>query len=218
MKKYILILVVTLGALFVLVGVYVLGYGSVISLRQSVAKLDTQVRWKQELLARSGTETKTIVSLIKDESVLNRYIVTDVSVVKFLNVFEAIGRATGAAVSVVSVSKEKQVGKPIFAISITAQGSFASVMNTVGAIENMPYYITTNMVSLSNSQIPGQIETQANKKIQPWSASMTLTVAATNAVATTTPSVATTTVSIATTTLTTTTSTTTKPDVIHTTP
>ncbi len=189
MKKHIIIFAIALSILFVFVGAYRWGYDSVILLRQSVVKLDADVRGKQELLARSGTEAATVVSLIQDEAVINRYIVTNVSVVKFLNVFEAIGRATGAAVSVVSVSKQTEKGKPVYAISISAQGSFSAVMNTVGAIETMPYYITTHMVSLSNAPVPGSSTSGAGSST--WSASMTLTVAATNVVSTTTVSVAT---------------------------
>lgn len=190
-----------------------------ISLRQSVVKLDADVLGKQELLARSGTEATTVVLLIQDEAVVNRYVVTNVSVVKFLNVFEAIGRSTGAAVSVLSVSKQTQKGKPVYAISISAQGSFAEIMNTVGAIETMPYYITTHMVSLSNAPLQGQ--GSSGEKPSPWSASMTLTVAATNVVATTTaPTIATmasTTVATSTA-LTTATTTVTAPTTPHTTP
>ncbi len=184
MKKHIIIFIIALGILLISIGAYRWGYDSVISLRQSVIKLDANVHMKQELLARSGTESTTVVSLIQDESVINRYIVNSVSVVKFLNVFEAIGRSTGAAVSVISVSKQTQAGRPVFAISVSVQGTFGEVMNTVGAIETMPYYITTHMVSLSNAKLPDQTQTQT--KTQPWAASMTLTVAATNSVSTTT--------------------------------
>ena len=184
MKKHTIILIISLSIFLVSIGVYRWGYDSVISLRQSVVKLNADVLGKQELLARSGTEATTVVLLIQDEAVINRYVVTNVSVVKFLNVFEAIGRSTGAAVSVLSVSKQTQRGKPVYAISVSAQGSFAQIMNTVGAIETMPYYITTHMVSLSNAPLQGQDSSVA--KSSPWSASMTLTVAATNVVATTT--------------------------------
>lgn len=190
MKKHTIILIVSLSIFLLFLGAYQLGYGAVISLRQSVEKLDANIRGKQELLARSDTEAETVVSLAKDEDIINRYIVTNISVVKFLNVFEAIGRATGATVSVVSVSKQVKFGKQVYVISINAQGSFSEVMNTVGAIETMPYYITTRMVSISNAQLPGQ--NQAGKKIRPWSVSMTLSVAAaTAAKASVVPSVAT---------------------------
>ncbi len=189
MKKHTIILIIALSILFVFIGGYRWGYDSVISLRKSVVKLDANVRGKQKLLARSGTEATTVVSLIQDEAVINRYIVTNVSVVKFLNVFEAIGRAAGTAVSIISVSKETQKGKPVYAISVSVQGSFAAVMNTVGAIETMPYYITTHMVSLSNAPLPGM--GSSDMKSSPWSASMTLTVAATDVVATTTVQTAT---------------------------
>lgn len=187
MKKHTIILIITVGILVIFTVGYRWGYDSVLSLRQSVINLDANVQGKQELLARSGTEAGTVISLIQDEATMNGYMVTDISIVKFLNVFEAIGRATGAAVSVVSVSKGVQKGQPIFAISISVHGSFAQVMNTVGAIETMPYYITTRMVSLSNASLPSQTGTE--NKTQPWSASMTLSVASAKDIATTTQAV-----------------------------
>lgn len=187
MKKHIIILLIAVATLIIFIGGYRWGYDSVITLRQSVINLDANVQGKQELLARSGTEVATVLSLIQDETIINGYMVTNISIVKFLNVFEAIGRATGAAVSVVSVSKSTQNGRPVFAISISAQGSFAQVMNTVGAIETMPYYITTNMVSLSNASLPNQIET--GTKTHPWSASMSLSVASATVIATTTKTI-----------------------------
>lgn len=189
MKKHTLIFfVIAIGVLIVFVGGYRWGYNSVIALRQSVINLDADVQGKQELLARSGTEAGTVISLIQDEAIMNDYMVTNVSIVKFLNVFEAIGRATGAAVSIISVSKGTRDGRPIFSISISVHGSFAQVMNTVGAIETMPYYITMRMVSLSNTSNP--VEQAGSKtKMQPWSASMSLTVASAKVVATTTEAI-----------------------------
>lgn len=167
---------IAISILVVFAGGYWWWYTSVQVLRQNVATLEAGVYAKQTLLTQITTESATLASLTKDETTMNKYIISNSTVVTFLNVLEAIGRATGAAVSVVSVSPKIQTIHPMLTVSVTISGSFVSVMNTIGAIETMPYYITTSMIPI-NTHKP--TSNQKYVKNPQWTANVSFLVGST---------------------------------------
>ncbi len=167
---------IAIGILVVFAGGYWWWYTSVQVLRRNVATLEADVHAKRILLAQITTESATLTSLTNDETTMNKYIISDSTVVTFLNVLEAIGRATGAAVSVVSVFPKTQTTHPMLTVSVTISGSFASVMNTIGAIETMPYYIMTSMIPINTHKPTSNQEYIKNPQ---WTANVSFLVGST---------------------------------------
>ena len=77
--------------------------------------------------------------------------------VGFINGLEAQGQALGTTVSVLSVSAG--TGKqPTFMLSLTIEGTFDTVMRTVGVIEYAPYDISLySFLSIRTRKIAGML-------------------------------------------------------------
>ncbi|HQU08270.1 MAG: hypothetical protein B7X04_03745 [Parcubacteria group bacterium 21-54-25] len=157
----------------------------VAQVQAAVATLSTDISTKQAALARADTTRTELTALTKDEAAMGAYIVSESDIVTFLGVLESTGRATGAHVSVVSVTPQHTTAHATLSVSVKVTGSFGAVMRTVGAIENVPYYVVINSLSLSATQAPTNARAAAS-----WDASLTLTTAYT---ASTTPVTSTTT-------------------------
>jgi len=149
-----------------------------------VEALSTSIQEKQMILARAATTRAELASLTSDKITINSYFVSESDIVTFLNVLEATGRASGATVSIVSVAPHKDTKYPMLNVSTKIVGSFDAVLRTVGAIENIPYYVITKSLSLSTSKTP---VSGTNKG--PWSAELILSVGYTSSTtnSTTTP-------------------------------
>ena len=169
------------------------GSARVAAVRANVETLSATVQEKQILLARIIATRAELSSLTSDKIAIGAYFVSESDIVQFLNVLNATGRAVGSTVSILSVVAHKKIQHPMLGVSVKVTGSFDTVMRTIGAIENISYYVTMNSLSLSTSQ------NQAGDTHKvPWTASLTLSVgyaSSTAAVASSTASVASTTAS-----------------------
>ena len=133
-------------------GAVLAGYGAwykvVTNESTSVANLQSQISAKTKAANNAASARATIAEIASSENALQGYFVPQTGVVGFINGLEAQGQALGTTVSVLSVSAG--TGKqPTFMLSLTIEGTFDTVMRTVGVIEYAPYDISLSQFSLN---------------------------------------------------------------------
>jgi hypothetical protein len=86
--------------------------------------------------------------LAADEATIEQYFVGEDNVPAFINVLESRVRARGATISIASVSKSGTGLETALALAVTVTGTFEQVMQTVGAIEHLPYATKLTSVNI----------------------------------------------------------------------
>lgn len=147
------------------------------------AELLTIIAEKREAKDANRDAALKLSQANMEREAIRNYFVSPTEIVSFLEDLEATGRTLGAEVEVVSVT-EKPTPRPHLAIALRIEGSFASVLRSVGAIEYSAHDITVTTLTLDEYKSPE--ETVASS----WTAAMNLTVGmATSTSATTTPTI-----------------------------
>ncbi len=140
-----------IGAL-VLCAVSFIGYGiwyaAIAEKSAAVADLENQINIKTDTASRIASARTALAEISGDEAAVRSYFIPETGIVAFIDSLQSQGRAHGAAVSVLSVSSGGTSAHPTFIFAITVKGSFNSVMNTVGAIEYLPYALSISSLSL----------------------------------------------------------------------
>lgn len=104
-----------------------------------------------ELAARGGDAPQSRTArerLAQDQALVEEYLVFGDKVPAFINDLEARGEALGATVTTASVGKSGTGLEEKLLLSQTIKGSFATVLQTVGAIEYAPYALTITSLAL----------------------------------------------------------------------
>ncbi len=128
------------------------------------AGLQNQIVAKESAVQQSVATRAILNTVAGQEAVMRGYFVSESNIVGFISDLEARGQALGGTVTVRSVSAGTEGGHPTLELALTVQGSFDSVMRTVGAIEYVPYDLTVSSLSLG----------VAGKQV--WHADMTVVV------------------------------------------
>ncbi len=140
-----------IGAL-VLCTVSFVGYGvwyaTIADKSAAVADLENQITIKTDTASRIASTRAALAEISGDEATVRSYFIPETGIVAFIDSLQSQGQAHGAAVSVLSVSSGDTPAHPTFIFAITIKGSFNSVMNTVGAIEYLPYALSISSLSL----------------------------------------------------------------------
>jgi len=130
----------------------VVGYGfwySVIAGKSAaVANLQSQIDTKMETTKRITAARTTLAEIADDESLVRSYFVPETEVVSFIDDLETRARAQTATIKVLSVSVGKSSERPTLILSLIVNGTFDSIMRTVGAIEYAPYDLSISKLSL----------------------------------------------------------------------
>ncbi|VAW32330.1 hypothetical protein MNBD_CPR01-319 [hydrothermal vent metagenome] len=134
-------------------GVFWWWHNRVSEVAMSVNTLSQEIQNTHRALKYADTEKMILSSLSGEESSIKSYFVSYADVVSFLNVLETAGRASGAKVSVTSVSPKTDSKRPMLIVSVKVKGNFDAVMRTVGAIENVPYYTIIKTITLEHTTI-----------------------------------------------------------------
>ncbi len=127
---------------------YGIWYGAIADKSAAVADLENQIKIKTDTASRIASARVALAEISGDEAAVRSYFVPETGVVAFIDNLQSRGRAQNAAVSVLSVSSSGTPAHPTFIFAITVKGSFNSVMNTVGAIEYLPYALSISSLSL----------------------------------------------------------------------
>ncbi|HQT82790.1 MAG: hypothetical protein B7W98_00195 [Parcubacteria group bacterium 20-58-5] len=136
----------------VICAVAVIGYGvwyaAIETKSAAVASLESQIATKTEAASRIASARASLAEISGDETTLQGYFVPESGVVSFINTLEELGKAQGAAVSVLSVSTSGTKARPTLTLALTTKGTFDAVMRTVGAIEYAPYDLSFSTLAL----------------------------------------------------------------------
>lgn len=121
-------------------GAYVFTFREVSKLQEEsflLAQEIDSVQTKERRISRAEDVLNTV--LAQEERIENRFVDAD-TLVEFLGSLEQVEDRSGAAVEVLSVSTDDAGAH--FTIKVTVEGSFSAVMKTVGAINNLPVFLT----------------------------------------------------------------------------
>ncbi|HFC11110.1 MAG TPA: hypothetical protein ENJ75_02925 [Candidatus Kaiserbacteria bacterium] len=142
-----------LTILIVVLGAFWWWHNHVNEVVASVNVLSQEIQNTHGALKHADTEKMILSGLSGEESSIKSYFVADTDIVSFLNVLETAGRASGAKVSVASVSPKTDSKRPMLTVSVKVKGNFDAVMRTVGAIENVPYYAIIKTITLEHATV-----------------------------------------------------------------
>ncbi len=128
-------------ALAVFVALVALGgvgywYYTITVMSARLASAEEELRIKKTQASGMPTDAARLAS---DEAMMAQFFVSEDNIPAFINVLEARVRAQGATISIASVAKNGSGPETALALAVTVTGTFEQVMQTVGAIEHLPY-------------------------------------------------------------------------------
>jgi hypothetical protein len=147
-------------------GGYALWLATLYGVRDSGSELLAEVDRVEREDAMIANAKGIAASLSTDEALVAEYFLDESELVPFLERIERSGQAFGSTVRVASVATGSGVDAGRVVLAVAIDGSFASVMQTLGTLEYGPLDIRTNSLSLAAS---GEEEGG-------WSAAATLSV------------------------------------------
>lgn len=118
---------------------YYITFGAVSKLQEESFLLQEEIAASLDKEARISRAERTLQSISSQESVIYGYLVSDETVVDFLEILEGIEEQTNVAIEIVSVAAGESGD---FNINLTVEGQFKNVIQTLGAIETLPAFIT----------------------------------------------------------------------------
>lgn len=131
-------LLVALGVLAVVAGLYALWYYEVQHEAKKSGELQAQIQTTIDGAVTAAETSDTLASLAADEAAIESYRIKLADIVTFLERIEGTGRSLNSSVEVVSVA-DKPGNDGRMALSVRVIGSFDAVLRTLGAIEYGPY-------------------------------------------------------------------------------
>jgi hypothetical protein len=157
MKKPLVQLIIAgLILVFITVG-YGLWFVAVDTENAKARDLAGQIISKGQESQRIAAAKAALAVLSTDEDSVSQHFVAPDSIVSFLGGIEAMGKALGARVQVVSVAADQSKTKlGHINLAVTVTGPFDSVIRTLGALEYSPYDIVLTNMSLDTTGAPAQ--------------------------------------------------------------
>lgn len=145
MNRRTLIPLIVASLLLVLsLGGYVVTFSLVSNLQEESFLLADEIKAAQDKEARISRAERTLAAIMEQEEMVSSYFVTENSVVDFLEELEGIEERTDVAITIGSVGGEGET----FDISLTVEGQFRNVMQTLEAIESLPVFISVTRASI----------------------------------------------------------------------
>jgi len=145
-KKTLIIFVAVLVLNIALAGAYLFAFNIVKIQSEKAAASTLALQAYQASGDRVAVMQRIIEDVKNDELELDRHFVTEDSVVDFIEAIESAGDVAGVDLVLSGLRKD---GENELAFSISANGSFQSLMNFMALMENMPFIIDAERVSLS---------------------------------------------------------------------
>jgi hypothetical protein len=136
------------GATFVGYGFW---YTAVANKSSAVANLQNQIDTQTQTSARVAAARTALADISGDESLVQNYFVAETGVVPFIDTLQSLAQAQTATLKVLSVSTDGSAAQSnlVLLLTISIDGTFDSVMRSVGAVEYAPYDITVSQLSVT---------------------------------------------------------------------
>ncbi len=151
MKPALIQLIVALVVLLLLGGGYVFWYDHVQALDARAGALGAEIASKDAERSRSASARSGEAELAAQEAFVASHLVATADIVSFLERLEKTGRGFGAEVHVASVSDTVKASDGRISLSLSVAGPFDAVMRTIGAIEQGPYAMSVQDLSLDTA-------------------------------------------------------------------
>ena len=142
-------LVIAVVVLALSIAAYVAAYLFVGSIGTKVVEAQKQIATKTVESEGIRKASTALSALVESEARVKSYFVPTDGIVPFLEEIGQTGSSLGANVIVVGVTEKGEVdGVTAMTLALRIEGSFASVMRTVGSLEFAPYDIALTNLSL----------------------------------------------------------------------
>jgi hypothetical protein len=132
---------------------YGLWYSAVANKSLAVADLQNQINMKTETSIRAAAARTALAEISGDESIVESYFVSETAVVPFIDYLQGLASAQTADMKVLSVSTGGSAAQSnlVLLLTVSIDGTFDSVMRTLGAVEYAPYDISVSNLSLTQN-------------------------------------------------------------------
>lgn len=152
-KKFILKTSILATISAILIFVYIYGFKYLDKKSQKIADFQASVdaeitKTQQSFDIKKQTDTVNSIS-----ETIESHFLRSSEVPLFLSSIEEIGTKTGSSIIISAVEETSlaEVG-PVLSLNIGASGSYQSIYKTLITIENLPYFLQVNSVSISSDQ------------------------------------------------------------------
>ncbi len=131
------------------VGAYGVWYARVAEKSVQMAELQKSILVKNETISRIAIARATLQKNQDPAHNLTTYLVAQKDVVAFISFLESTAKKTGTILEVMTVAPaEDTKNSPALALTLSIDGHFTALMQTLGAIEYAPYAISFSSLTL----------------------------------------------------------------------
>lgn len=134
----IVLIIATLALIGALVA-YGITFSSVSKLQEESFLLAQEIEAAVNKEERISRAERTLALINSQESTIYEYLVSQETIVDFLETLEGIEKDTSVEIDILSVAASAE--KESFDINLTVEGTFRNVMQTLGAIEKLPVFL-----------------------------------------------------------------------------
>ncbi|MBL1434112.1 hypothetical protein COB87_000865 [Candidatus Wolfebacteria bacterium] len=117
---------------------YFITFNVVSQLQEESFLLQKEIKASLDKEERINRAERTLSLIESQEKTIFEYLVSEETIVDFLETLEGIEEETNVALDIVSVGAGEE---SVFNINLTIEGSFKNVMKTLSAIEKLPVFI-----------------------------------------------------------------------------
>lgn len=145
-RRTLLPLIIASVLLLLSLGAYALTFRAVNALQEESFLLQEEITAAKDREVRIARAERTLALIREQEEAVNNYLVSEETIVDFLELLEGVENTTGVEIDIASVASKDDVKS--FAVSVRVEGRFAPVMKTIAIIETLPVYIETTSASM----------------------------------------------------------------------
>lgn len=157
MNKNTLIVLGIAATIFIAAGVaYFITFNAVSKIQEETFLLAEEINAALDKEARINRAERTLLSIQSQEALVYERLVSEETIVDFLETLEGIEESTNVEIDIVSVAAEEEA--KAFNINLTVEGSFKRVMETLGAIEKLPVFIAIERGSVETILREGETD------------------------------------------------------------
>lgn len=168
-SQHYMLAILSVAAIAVSIGAYVFMYRTAMQSAVSAAAARASVAAAKDAEREAEEQGSIYQKTAAARASLPSFLVNDNNALAFIQKVESVGKESGAAVSISSLSSGAAPGSSKQAVSaiVSMNGSWQAVMRAIGLVESLPYALSVRSVNLNSS--PAAVAPA-------WSASISLSV------------------------------------------
>lgn len=179
-KHYILICFALCSVLIAVIG-YWFVYRNIIKQAETYSSGLENISLENEKKQHINEVAKVYIDTLEDRNKLSNYLLNDDKIVGLIEAIESIGVNSSSVVSISGINNEdlSSAEKGTFGhlkARIDAKGSWTNIMRTLIMIENLPYSLSINNLTLSFEKNASSDPKIKSVKNDSWSMSFNITV------------------------------------------